>query len=158
MSDKIFLTKKRFLELQEEYNTLISTGRKEMADRIAEARSHGDLSENADYDAAKEAQGMLELKINNLSSILMRSQVLNSADLPNDKVYILSIVTLKDQSENTKIYELVSEVESDSDKGKISVTSPLGKLMLGKKVGDTLEIKGPKGIAKYEILNIKRSD
>lgn len=158
MSDVVYLTKERMQELEKEYQILTTTARKEIAQKIAEARSHGDLSENADYDAAKEEQGLLELKISQLGATLAKSQIISSADFPTDKIYILSAVKLKNyRTNNTIDYVLVSAAEADFEKNKISVTSPLGKAMLGKSVGDIFELNIPAGLTKYEVLNISKS-
>jgi len=158
MSEIIYLSKEKMQELENEYQYLTTVTRKEIAQKIADARSHGDLSENADYDAAKEEQGLIELKISQIGDTLAKSQVISSADFPTDKVYILSTVTLKNHRTNTvDEYTLVSAAEADYEKNKIGVTSPLGKALMGKSVGDTFEIKIPAGINKYEILGIGKS-
>ncbi|MEK7669754.1 MAG: transcription elongation factor GreA, partial [Bacteroidota bacterium] len=133
---KIYLTRERIVELEHELRALKTKGRTEMAQKIAEARSYGDLSENAEYDAAKEAQQHLELKISKIEVTLSRSSVIESSDLPNDKVYILSKVKLKEaKSGNVIEYLLVSPEEADFDRNKISVTSPIGKGLMGKTKG-----------------------
>lgn len=157
MSDVIYLTKEKRKELEDELNYLKTTGRKEMARKIAEARSHGDLSENADYDAAKDEQGLMELKISKLSATLSKSQVIDSNEFPDDKVYILSTVRVKNLNNNMEIdYTMVSDAEADFLEGKISVTSPIGKALMGKEVGDTAEVLLPAGNQKFEILEIKK--
>jgi transcription elongation factor GreA len=158
MSDVVYLTKKRIKELEKEYQYLTTVARKEIAQKIADARSHGDLSENADYDAAKEEQGLLELKISQIGTTLSKSQIISSTDFPTDKIYILSAVTLKNhRTDDIEDYILVSAAEADYEQNKISVTSPLGKAMLGKMIGDTFELKIPAGINKYEIIKIGKS-
>ena len=155
MSDRIYMTKEKIKELEEELSILQTKGRKEMAFKIAEARSHGDLSENADYDAAKDAQGLLELRISKISQTLSKSQVINADEFPSDKIYILSKVKLKNLNNNKIIdYQLVSAEEADYERNKLAVTSPIGKSLLGKKVGDRSEIKVPAGITTYEIIEI----
>ena len=126
-----------------------------MAQKIADARSHGDLSENADYDAAKEEQGLMELKISKIEQILSKSQVISADDFPDDKVYILSKVKIKNLKLNKVIeYQLVSDAEADFEQMKISVTSPLGKALLGKKIGDKIDVQGPAGKMQFELLDI----
>lgn len=158
MSETVYLTKEKMKEIEDEYHYLTTTARKEIAQKIADARSHGDLSENADYDAAKEEQGLLELKISHLGELLANSQIISSSDFPTDKVYILSKVTIKNLKNNSEdVYSLVSDAEADFEENKIAVTSPLGKAMLGKSVGDTFELKTPSGlINKFEILKIEK--
>ncbi len=154
---KVYLTRERLTELEHDLRELKVRGRAEMAQKIAEARGYGDLSENAEYDAAKEAQQHLELRISKLEETLSRAQIIDSADLPNDKVYILSFVKLKDMKTNDVIgYRLVSPEEADFEKNKISVTSPFGKGLMGKAKGETVEIKVPAGVLKYKILEISR--
>ena len=153
----VYLTRERLVELEQELHQLKVHGRSEVASKIAEARGHGDLSENAEYDAAKEAQQHLELKISKLEQTLSRARIIQSKDLPNDKVYILSNVTLKD-SKSKKIvkYKLVSPEEANFEENKISVTSPIGKGLIGKKIGDVVKISVPAGEFTYEIIDISR--
>ncbi|HLE33144.1 MAG TPA: transcription elongation factor GreA [Bacteroidota bacterium] len=154
---QVYLTRERLVELEKELRELKIKGRAEMAAKIAEARGYGDLSENAEYDAAKEAQQHLELRIQKLQETLAHARIIESSDLPNDKVYILSIVKLKDLKTNETIeYRLVSPEEADFDKNKISVTSPIGKALMGKKSGETVKIKVPAGFLEYKILAISR--
>lgn len=158
MADIIYLTKERMQELEAEYQYLTTTSRKEIAQKIADARSHGDLSENADYDAAKEEQGLLELKISKIGETLAKSQVISSSDFPNDKIYILSKVKIRNKKNNEIAeYILVSTAEADYEINKISVTSPLGKALMGKSVGDDFELKTIAGVNKFEILEIGKS-
>jgi transcription elongation factor GreA len=153
----VYLTRERLVELEKELHQLKVSGRKEIAGKIAEARGHGDLSENAEYDAAKEAQQHLELKISKLELTLSRVRILDEKDLPTDKVYILTIVKLRDlKTQKTLQYKLVSPEEADFEQNKISVTSPIGKGLLGKKVGDTVTIKVPAGELSYEIIEITK--
>jgi transcription elongation factor GreA len=154
MSDTVYLTRERLVELERELKT---NGRKHMASVIAEARGHGDLSENAEYDAAKEEQQHMELRIQKLEITLSRAKLIEAKDLPNDKVYILSRVTVKDlKTKNTCEYLLVSPEEANYENNKISVASPIGKALLGKKKGDELSITVPAGILKYQIVDITR--
>ncbi len=158
MSNIVYLTKERMKEMEDEYHYLTTVARKQVADKIAEARSHGDLSENADYDAAKEEQGLLELKISQIRELLAKSQIISANDFPPDKIYILSKVVLKNLKNNSTLeYVLVSAAEADFEKNKIAVTSPIGKAMLGKAVGEIVEVKTPTGTNKFEILSIEKS-
>jgi transcription elongation factor GreA len=161
MNDKsngnVYLTRERLVELEAELRELKVHGRADMAQKIAEARAHGDLSENAEYDAAKEAQEHLEIRIAKLEETLMRARILESSELPNDKVYILSVVKLEDLKTGEKIeYRLVSPEEADFEKNKISVTSPFGKGLMGRVKNDVVSIKVPAGELKYKILEIHR--
>lgn len=153
----VYLTRDRLLKIENELLDLKRNGRVEMAGKIAEARAHGDLSENAEYDAAKEAQQHLELKINKLEQILIHAQVIESKDLPNDKIYIFSRVKLFDkQSGEEVVYTLVSQEESNFEENKISITSPIGKGLIGKKQGDEVKIPVPAGYLEYKILELSR--
>ncbi len=153
----VYLTKERLREIEEELHELKLNGRKRIAQDIAEARGHGDLSENAEYDAAKEAQQHLERKIMQLETTLSKARIIESKDLPNDKVYILSTVTLEDMSNGeTMEYTLVSNEEADFDEGKISVSSPIGKSLLSRELGEIVKIKVPAGLLEYKILKVTR--
>ncbi|MDX9790092.1 MAG: transcription elongation factor GreA [Candidatus Kapaibacterium sp.] len=155
MSKTVYMTKERIKEIEEELQVLKTKGRMEIARKIAEARSHGDLSENADYDAAKDEQGLLELKISKLSDLLANSQIISADEFPDDKVYILSKVKVKNENTGKILdYQLVSSDEADFEKNKISVLSPMGKSLMGKCVGDKAEIKVPAGTTILEILEI----
>lgn len=156
-NDVVYLTRERIIELENELRELKIKGRLEIANKIAEARSYGDLSENAEYDAAKEEQEHLEIKIKKLEDTLARARMIESSELPNDKIYILSRVKLKNKKNNESvIYTLVSPEEANFEENKISITSPIGKGLLGKKIGDVVQIKVPAGILEYEILDISR--
>src|SRR5512137_2081491 len=145
--ETIYLTRERLVEIEHQLRDLKTNGRKSVAAKIAEARGHGDLSENAEYDAAKEEQQHLELRISKLEHTLARAKIIEAKDLPNDKIYILSRVKLKDLKTNeTFEYLLVSPEESSFEDNKISVTSPIGKALLGKTKGETVEIKVPVGM------------
>ena len=153
----IYLTRERVVELEAELRVLKVQGRAEIAQKIAEARSYGDLSENAEYDAAKEAQEHLEIRIGKLEETLSRARILKSSQLPNDKVYILSLVKLKDLKTHEEIeYRLVSPEEADFEKNKISVTSPFGKGLMGRVPGDIVKIPVPAGTLEYKIIEINR--
>jgi transcription elongation factor GreA len=155
--DVVYLTRKRLREIEEELHDLKLNGRRRVAHDIAEARGHGDLSENAEYDAAKEAQQHLERKIMQLETTLSKARIIDSKDLPNDKVYILTTVTLHDIKNDEKMsYTLVSNEEADFDEGKISVSSPIGKALLGRTLNETVKIKVPAGLLEYKILEITR--
>lgn len=157
MSDKIYMTRERRLEIEEELQMLKGKGRREIAGKIAEARSHGDLSENADYDAAKDEQGLLELKISKLSNILAKSIIIDSKDFPDDKVYILSKVKIKNKKTGFEVeYLLVSPEEADFEKNKLSVDSPVGRALMGKKIGETAEVVVPAGKTEFEIVSISK--
>ncbi len=156
MTNFVYLTRERLIEIEKELNDLKTRGRKEMAARIAEARSYGDLSENAEYDAAKDAQGLLELKIHQLEELLARARVIDKSKLPKDEVTILSTVTVKNLNNGkTFKYTLVSPEEADLSKGKISVTSPVGKAFVGNKKGDVVDAKVPAGTIRFEILDVE---
>lgn len=154
---KVYLTRERLTELEKDLRELKGRGRTEVAQKIAEARGHGDLSENAEYDAAKEEQQHLELRIAKLEETLSRAVPMDSNSLPNDKVYILSLVKVQDSRTKEVIeYRLVAPEEADFDKNKISVTSPIGKGLLGKAQGDVVKITVPAGSLEYKILEINR--
>ena len=156
-SEPIYLTRERLVELEKDLHDLKTHERKAVAQKIADARGHGDLSENAEYDAAKEEQQHLELRIARLESTLSRAKLIEAKDLPNDKVYILSKVKLKDLNTKEECeYLLVSNEEADYEQNKISVSSPIGKALLGKTKGESVDIKVPAGLLKYQILDINR--
>ena len=156
MSDRIYLTRDGYNRLKEDLHVLTTQTRKEVLEKIAEARSHGDLSENAEYDAAREEQSQLESRIVELENKLAAATILDPKQIKTDRVYILTSVKLRNlQAENEIIeYTLVSSEESDSDQGKISVRSPVGRALIGKSVGDKVRISVPKGELHYEILEI----
>lgn len=151
----VYLTKERLHEIETELNDLKTNGRKVVAEKIAEARSHGDLSENAEYDAAKAEQEHLEIRIGKLEEMLSRVKIISAQDMPDDKIYILHNVKLRDlKTKEEFVYKLVSPEESDLEQDKISVASPMGKLLLGKKKNDEIELNVPAGKLKYKILDI----
>jgi transcription elongation factor GreA len=157
MSSVNYLTEEGLRKLQEEVNFLKNIERPRISQMISEARDKGDLSENAEYDAAKDAQGMLELKILKLEELLANSRVVDGSKLDNSKVLILSTVKLKNMdSKQEVVYTLVSEQEADLKSGKISVGSPIGKGLLGKSVGEVAEIHVPSGKMQFKVLEIKR--
>jgi transcription elongation factor GreA len=156
MSDRIYLTRDGYNKLKEELHVLVHQTRKEVLEKIAEARSHGDLSENAEYDAAREEQSQTEARIAELENKLSTATILDPKQIKTDKVYILTSVKLRNlQAENEIIeYTLVSSEEADFDLGKISVRSPVGRSLIGKTVGDKVHITVPKGELHYEVLDI----
>ena len=150
-----YLTQEGYDRLQAELEDLKTNERQKAAAAIAEAREKGDLSENAEYDAAKDAQGLLELKINNLEKAMANARVLDASELDNSKVVVLSKVRMKNLKVNKEItYQLVSQSEADLALKKISVSSPIGQGLLGKAVGEIAEIQTPGGIIKFEVLEI----
>jgi transcription elongation factor GreA len=152
----VYLTRDRLVELEKELRELKTSGRKEIAQKIAEARAHGDLSENAEYDAAKEEQGLFELRISKLEDVVSRARIIDSNQFEKDKVHILSTVSILNLKNKKKIeYTLVSPEEADFQAGKISVTSPVGQGLMGAKVGEKVQVKAPAGMLEFEILNIK---
>lgn len=155
MSLYSYMTQEGYDKLRSELDELKTTGRAEAAKAIAEAREKGDLSENAEYDAAKDAQGMLEAKINELEKALSKARIIDESELDTSRVTILSTVRLKNLKINKEIsYTLVSETEANLKERKISVDSPIGQGLLGKEKGDTAEINTPGGLIKFEILEI----
>jgi transcription elongation factor GreA len=150
-----YLSQEGMDNLKSELAELRTKGRAEMARQIAEARDKGDLSENAEYDAAKEAQGYLEAKIAKLEDMLSNARVMETANVDTSKVSVMCNVKLKNlKDKKTITYQLVSEKEADLKSGRISVGSPIGKGLLGKHVGEVAEITVPAGKLKFEILEI----
>ncbi|MEE1946921.1 transcription elongation factor GreA [Pedobacter sp. KR3-3] len=157
MAEITYYTKEGLEKLKEELHQLKTEGRSAIAKAIAEARDKGDLSENAEYDAAKEAQGLHEAKIAKLEGTLANSRLLDESKLDTSKVLALSIVKIKNVKNGaTMTYQLVAESEADLKTGKISVKSPIAQGLLGKSVGDTTEIQVPAGKIEFEILEISR--
>ena len=155
MSLYSYMTQEGYDKLRAELEELKTTGRSEAAKAIAEAREKGDLSENAEYDAAKDAQGLLEAKINELEKALANARVIDESSLDTSKVTILSKIRIKNLKVNKEItYQLVSETEANLKEKKISVNSPIGQGLLGKEVGDVAEIQTPGGKMQFEILEI----
>lgn len=155
MSQVNYYTEEGLRKLREELQELKTKGRQEIARAIAEARDKGDLSENAEYDAAKDAQGMLELKISKLEDLVSNARVINQSNLDSSKVSILSKVKLKNHNSKTELtYTLVAEEEANLKENKISVKSPIGQGLIGKTVGDVAEVKVPAGTIKLEVLEI----
>jgi len=157
MSQLTYYTEEGLAKLKAELDQLKKVERPAISAQIAEARDKGDLSENAEYDAAKEAQGMLEMKISKLENLVSNARIVDEKDLDVSKALILSTVRLKNLAMKKEMsYTLVAENEADLKAGKISVESPIGKGLLGKKVGDVAEISVPNGTLKLEILEITR--
>lgn len=151
-----YYTKEGLQKLKDELQELKTIGRQNMAKQIAEARDKGDLSENAEYDAAKDAQGLMELKISKLEQIIASARVLDESQLDLSKVSILTTVKIKHLKLNKIFdYKIVSEEEADLKANKISVKSPIGEGLIGKKVGEIAEIQIPAGKVKFEILEIR---
>lgn len=155
MSIVNYVTKETLEQMREELNQLKTVGRAEIARQIAEAREKGDLKENAEYDAAKEAQGYHEAKIAQLEGAIANTRIVDAKDIDISKVSILSKVKVTNLNiKKTVVYQIVSESEADLKQGKISVTSPIGKGLLGKRVGETAEVQAPSGILKFNIEEI----
>jgi transcription elongation factor GreA len=150
-----YYTQEGLDKIKEELHYLKTKGRADIARQIAEARDKGDLSENAEYDAAKDAQGLHELKISKLEEVVSKARVIDESQLDTSKISILSNVKIKNKKNGAVMtYKLVSEEEADLKSGKISVQSPIGKGLLGKKVGDTAQIQAPAGVVEFEIIDI----
>ena len=157
MAQVSYFTEEGLAKLKDELKQLQTVERPAISKQIAEARDKGDLSENAEYDAAKEAQGLLELKISKLQDLIANARVVDEADLDTSKVLILSKVKIKNVANGaTMEYTLVSEKEADIKEKRISVDSPIAKGLLGKEVGDVAEVEVPNGKMSFEILEISR--
>ena len=157
MSDVSYYTKEGLKKLKDELNHLKDVERPKASNAIAEARDKGDLSENAEYDAAKEAQGMLEMKISKMEDFMANARLIDESQLDLSKVLVLSKVKIKNLNNQMEMnYTLVAESEADLKSGKISVNSPIGKGLLGKKVGEIAEVSVPNGNLKFEIISINR--
>jgi len=155
MSDFQYVTKETLEQMKQELQRMKGIERPAASRAIAEAREKGDLKENAEYDAAKEAQGLLEAKIAAMEGAMANTRVLDEANIDTSKVSILTKVTLTNLNTQKQVtYKIVSETEADLKAGKISVTSPIGKGILGKHVGDTAEVQAPAGILKFKIEEI----
>ncbi len=153
--EKIYMTRQRLTELEEEVKNLRFHGRRDIAARIAEARAQGDLSENAEYDAAREEQGLLELRIRKMEDVLARSAVIDETNIQTDKVGIMTRVTVKNNRTNKdSVYQLVSAEEADFEGGKISVSSPIGRALMNKKVGEEVHVKVPAGLLELKVVSI----
>ena len=152
----IYLSQEGYDNLKEELNTLKSVDRPRVINQIAEARDKGDLSENAEYDAAKEAQGLLEARIAKLENDVSNSRVLDQSEMDISTVHLLTKATIKNMANGMEMtYAIVSETEADLAAKKISATSPIGKGLLGKAIGDIADIEVPNGIMHFEIIDIQ---
>lgn len=157
MSKVSYYTPEGLKKLRDELNQLKDVERPKASQAIGEARDKGDLSENAEYDAAKEAQGLLELKISKLEEVVANARVIDESQLDTSKVLVHSHVKIKNQTNGAEMtYKLVAQSEADLKSGKISVDSPIGKGLLGKKVGETAEIQVPNGTVKFDVVEIWR--
>jgi transcription elongation factor GreA len=152
-----YITEEGLHKLKEELDFLMNVERPEISRQIAEARDKGDLSENAEYDAAKDAQGMLEIKITKLKDTIANARIIDKSRIDTSTIQILNKVKIINKKNNTTmVYTIVSESEADLKNGKISVQTPIAQGLLGKKVGDVVEIKVPSGIIPFEIVEISR--
>ncbi|WP_029905871.1 transcription elongation factor GreA [Prevotella sp. 10(H)] len=150
-----YMTEEGYKKLKEEINTLETVDRPAISKQIAEARDKGDLSENAEYDAAKEAQGLLEAKIAQLKNLMANARLINEDAIGTDFVQILNKVTIRNTKNNQQMtYTLVAESEANLKENKIAVSTPVAQGLMGKKVGDIAEIKVPSGLMSFEIMNI----
>src|SRR5690606_38204154 len=157
MSKVSYYTAEGLKKLKDELNRLRDVEPPKASNAIAEARDKGDLSENAEYDAAKEAQGLLEMKIAKLEEVIANARIIDESQLDLSKALVHSTVKIKNQANGAEMtYKLVAQSEADLKAGKISVDSPIGKGLLGKKVGETAEVQVPSGIMKFDILEISR--
>ncbi|PWL30485.1 MAG: transcription elongation factor GreA [Fluviicola sp. XM-24bin1] len=157
MSQISYYTQEGLDKLKEELHEMETVQRPSISQQIAEARDKGDLSENAEYDAAKEAQGLLEAKISKLKEVISNARVIDDSDIDNSKVYILSTAKIKNVANGMEVsYTLVAENEADLKAKKISVESPIGKGLLGKAVGEIADIQTPNGVMQFEIIEITR--
>jgi len=157
MSNVSYYTAEGLKKLKEELDHLKSVDRPKASQDIADARDKGDLSENAEYDAAKEAQGLLEMRISKMEEVYANARLIDESQLDLSKALVLSKVKIKNQTNGMEMtYTLVAESEADLKSGKISVTSPIGKGLLGKSVGEIAEITVPNGVLKFEVLEITR--
>ncbi|MBS1762118.1 MAG: transcription elongation factor GreA [Bacteroidetes bacterium] len=155
MADTNYVTQETFDKMQTELHKMKTVDRPAASAAIAEAREKGDLKENAEYDAAKEAQGLLEARINNMESMVANARIIHESAINTDRVSILTKVTLTNMGNKKQVtYHLVSEGEADLKAGKISVTSPIGSGILGKELGDIAEITVPAGVLKFRIDKI----
>ena len=157
MEDVKYYTQEGLDALKRELNQLESVERPKISQAIADARDKGDLSENAEYDAAKEAQGMLELKIANLKNLIAKARVLDESKIDVSKVLIYSIVKIKNLKNNAEMtYTIVPESEADLKGGKISVSSPIAKALIGNSTGDVVSVQAPAGVMDFQILDVSR--
>ena len=157
MSQLSYYTEEGLKKLKDELHEMEAVQRPAISKQIAEARDKGDLSENAEYDAAKEAQGLLETKIAKLKEVIANARIIDDSEIDNSKVFILSTVTIKNTKNGATVqYTLVAENEANLKEKKISIESPIGKGLLGKAVGEIADVQTPNGIIKFEIVEITR--
>jgi transcription elongation factor GreA len=155
MSQASYMTEEALANLKKDLEQLTTVERPAISQQIAEARDKGDLSENAEYDAAKEAQGLLEMKISRYKDMVAKARIIDESKIDTSQVQILNKVKIKNTRNNQQVeYKLVSENESDIKSGKISVATPIARGLLGKKVGDVVDIKVPSGLMSFEIMEI----
>lgn len=155
MAQASYMTEEGLANLKKELEQMTNVERPAISQQIAEARDKGDLSENAEYDAAKEAQGLLEMRIAKLEDMIANARIIDESKIDTSQVQILNKVKIKNTKNNQQVeYTLVSESESDIKNGKISVATPIARGLLGKKVGDVVDIKVPSGLMSFEILEI----
>ena|SRR5437764_9185696 len=154
---KVYVTRERLSEIEAELRNLKVHARREIAGKIAEARAQGDLSENAEYDAAREEQGLLELRIHKMEVMLLNSTIIDESEISTDKVGMLTrvrVLNKKTKKENT--YQIVSAEDADLDSGKISVSSPIGKALMNNTIGNSVQVKVPAGMLEFKILEITK--
>ena len=157
MSQITYYTEEGLKKLRDELHEMKTVMRPSISDQIADARDKGDLSENAEYDAAKEAQGLLEMKISKLENILSNARIIDESTIDTSKVFILSKVKIKNISNGAEVeYIIVAENEADLKAKKISIDSPIGKGLLGKKLGEIADVNTPNGVIQFEIMDISR--
>ncbi len=157
MSQITYYTEEGLKKLRDELHEMKTVMRPAISDQIAEARDKGDLSENAEYDAAKEAQGLLEMKISKMEAILANARIIDESTIDTSKVFILSKVRIKNISNGMEMeYTIVAENEADLKAKKISIDSPIGKGLLGKKMGEIADVTTPNGVIQFEIMDISR--
>lgn len=157
MSQVNYYTEEGLKKLKDELHDMKTVQRPAISNQIAEARDKGDLSENAEYDAAKEAQGLLEMKISKLEAVIANARLIDESTIDNSKVFILSRVKIKNVANGMEMeYTLVAENEADLKAKKISVDSPIGKGLLGKSKGDIADVQTPNGVVKFEVVEISR--
>ena len=157
MSKVTYITEEHLLKLKAELEHMVNIERPSISQQIAEARDKGDLSENAEYDAAKEAQGLLEMRISKLEDLVANSRIIDESKIDISKVQLLNRVTIKNKKNNaTQIYLIVSESEANLKEGKIAINSPIAKALVGRKVGDVVEVTVPSGTVSLEIIDITR--
>jgi transcription elongation factor GreA len=155
MTKMSYITEEGLQKLKDELEHLVNFERPSISKQIAEARDKGDLSENAEYEAAKEAQGMLELKISKLKDIIGSSRIIDGSKLDHERVQILNRIKIRNTKNNSTMeYTIVSDSEADLKQGKIAVSTPIARGLIGKKVGDKVEIRVPSGVIPFEIIEI----